>query len=656
MQHEAAPAAIGEQRRQQAVHGTIAAGVGFPRMKLFDAIFGRRLANREHGDQKIGWLAGVPAMGLDGLGSSSYGPEAALAIMIPAGAASLAWIGWVMVPVVALLAILYLSYRQTVVAYPSNGGAYTVAKENLGINGALLAAAALMIDYVLNVAVGISAGVGALTSSVPALQPYTLWLCLGVLLAVALANLRGTREAGLLFALPTYLFILSFLAIIAVAITRLAFDHGPPHVVIAPPPLGRATQAVGWWLLLRAFAAGCTAMTGVEAVSNGVNAFKEPVVRQAHATLTVICVVLGLLLAGVAYVARGYGLGAMDQTKPGYQSVMSQLAGAVAGHGTIYYAAMASLLAVLCLSANTSFVGFPRLCRLVALDGYLPKAFAVADRRLVFSAGVLFLTVTGGGLLIVFGGITDRLIPLFAIGAFLTFTISQLGMVVHWHRQPGRTAWRLGINALGAATTIVSLVVILAAKFLDGAWIVVLAIPLSVAGLIVIRRYYRRMADRLAAPGDFTADEMEAPTVLVAYEARSRMTDRALRFAMSLSRNVVAVHLLRLSDPDQDEDCRTIREQFEQQVATPLVAQGIEPPRLMLVPAPRRRIHEPLLELVRKLDAATPGRSVAILIPELVLRHWWERPLHGRQAQRLRTALVEHAGPRLMIITSPWRA
>ena len=624
-------------------------------MKLFDAVFGRRLANREYGEQKIGWIAGVPAMGLDGLGSASYGPEAALAIMIPAGAASLAWIGWIMAPIVALLAILYLSYRQTIVAYPSNGGAYTVAKENLGISGALLAAAALMIDYVLNVAVGISAGVGALTSSVPALQPYTLWLCLAVLFAVALANLRGTREAGWLFALPTYLFIGAFLGIIAVAIVRLTVSHGPPHAVIAPPPLGRAAQAVGWWLLLRAFAAGCTAMTGVEAVSNGVNAFKEPVVRHAHATLTVICVALGLLLAGVAYVAHGYGIGAMDQTKPGYQSVMSQLAGAVAGHGTVYYAAMAALLAVLCLSANTSFVGFPRLCRLVALDGYLPRAFAVADRRLVFSAGVGFLAVTGGGLLIVFGGITDRLIPLFAVGAFLTFTISQAGMVVHWHRAKGRNGWRLGINALGAATTVSALGVILVAKFLDGAWIVVLAIPLSVGGLIAIRRYYRQFELRLGVEGAFAVDEAAAPTVLVAYGERNRMTDRALRFAMTLSRDVIAVHLLSLAGPDQEEDCAAIRDRFKDDVAAPLAAQGFEPPRLMLVPAPRRRIHEPLLELVGKLDDATPGRSVAILIPELVVRHWWERLLHGREAQRLRAALVEHAGPRLMIITSPWR-
>src|SRR5581483_4316221 len=363
--------------------------------------------------------------GLDGLGSASYGPEAALAVLAPLGAASLVWVGAVMAPIILLLVVLYFSYRQTVVAYQTNGGAYTVSKENLGRYPSLVAAAALMIDYVLNVAVGISAGVGALTSSVPSLLPYTLPLCLGILAVVTLANLRGTGEAGWLFALPTYLFIVSFVGLVAVGTWRVATSGGHPEPLVPPPPIGRGTEAVSLWLLMRAFAAGCTAMTGVEAVSNAVGAFKPPVTRRAHQTLTVICVTLGILLAGVAFLAHGYRLAAMDQTRPGYQSVLSQLASAVAGRGVVYYTAMGSVLAVLCLSANTSFVGFPRLSRLVATDGFLPRPFALADRRLVFSVGIVFLTVTAGALLIAFGGITDRLIPLFAVGAFLTFTLSQ---------------------------------------------------------------------------------------------------------------------------------------------------------------------------------------------------------------------------------------
>ena len=624
-------------------------------MNILQAVLGRRLTNKEQETRKVGLFEAVPAMGLDGLGSASYGPEAALTIMIPLGAAGLNWVGAVMAPIILLLVVLYFSYRQTVIAYQTNGGAYTVSKENLGRHASLLAASALMIDYVLNVAVGISAGIGALTSSIPSLQPYTLPLCLGVLAIVTLANLRGTGEAGWLFALPTYVFMASFLGLIAVGLWRIAASGGHPQPVIAPPHLGPATEAVSLWLLMRAFASGCTAMTGVEAVSNAVGAFKAPVTRRAHQTLTVICVTLGLLLAGVAALAHGYGLGAMDQTRPGYQSVLSQLAGAVAGRGPVYYVAMASLLAVLSLSANTSFVGFPRLSRLVAEDGFLPRPFAVPDRRLVFSAGVGFLTISAGGLLIVFGGITDRLIPLFAIGAFLTFTMSQVGMVAHWRRQQGRNRGRLAINALGATITTVALAVIVAAKFMDGAWIVVLAIPAIFALLLAIRRYYDRLDASLQAVGPFVLEETEPPTVLVAVESRSRMTDSAISFALTLSPDVIAVHLLRLSGPDAEEDGRAIKRDWDCQVAGPLSARGVTPPRLVLLPAPHRQIHRPLLEFIEKLDADTPGRSVAVLIPEMMLRRWWERPLHTRRAERLRAALLAHAGPRLKVVISPWR-
>ena len=623
-------------------------------MTVVDFVLGRRLASREQETRKIGWFEAVPAMGLDGLGSASYGPEAALTVMMPLGAASLAWVTPVTAPIVALLVVLYFSYRQTVVAYPTNGGAYTVAKENLGRNASLLAAAALMIDYVLNVAVGISAGVGALTSSIPALAPYTLALCLGVLVIVTLANLRGTAEAGLLFALPTYTFMAAFLGLIAVGLWRVLASGGHPHAVVAPPPLGHAGEAVGLWLLMRAFAAGCTAMTGVEAVSNGVGAFKEPVVANAHRTLTIICATLGLLLAGIAWIARAYGLGAMDQTEPGYQSLLSQLTGAIAGRGVIYYVAMSSLLAVLALSANTSFVGFPRLCKLVAQDGFLPRSFAVADRRLVFSVGVGFLTVTAGALLVVFGGITDRLIPLFAIGAFLTFTMSQTGMVAHWRKQGGNRG-RLAVNALGAVTTVVALAVILAAKFLEGAWIVVLAIPATIALLRAIRRYYDQEDAQFACAGPFQLGETAPPTVLVAIEQRNRISDRALQFAMTLSPDVIAVHLQRLDGPEAEDDGRALKARWAEEVAAPLEAAGRQPPRIVLLPAPYRTIHEPLLAFVAKLDADTPGRSVAILIPELVLRHWWERLLHQRRAERLRAALLEHGNDRLNVIIAPWR-
>ncbi len=626
-------------------------------MTILDIVLGRRLASSEQDTRKIGWFEGVPAMGLDGLGSASYGPEAALTIMIPLGAASLDWIGPVMAPIIALLAVLYMSYRQTVVAYPTSGGAYTVSKENLGRNASLLAAAAIMIDYVLNVAVGISAGVGALTSSVPSLQPYTLALCLGVLVLVTVANLRGTAEAGWLFAVPTYVFVVSFLALVGLGLWRVIAGGGHVDPVVAPPHLAQGTEAVGLWVMLRAFAAGCTAMTGVEAVSNGVGAFKEPVIKNAHRTLTVICLTLGLLLAGIAAVAHAYGLGAMDQTKPDYQSVLSQLAAAIVGRGAFYYVAMGSVLAVLCLSANTSFVGFPRLCRLVAQDGFLPRRFAVADRRLVFSIGIAFLTVTAGLLLIAFGGITDRLIPLFAIGAFLTFTMSQVGMVVHWRRQGGgANRARLAINAVGAVTTIAALVVIVAAKFMDGAWIVILALPATIALLLVIHRYYQSLDERLISRGPFSLGDTDPPTVLVAVEGRNRLSDRALQFAMTLSPDVIAIHLLRLEGPEAEEDGRELRRRWDAEIVVPLTALGRVAPRLVLLPAPFREIHGPLLAFMERLDADTPGRSVAVLIPELVLKHWWERILHSGRGERLRAALLQHGGPRLNVIISPWRS
>jgi amino acid transporter len=339
-------------------------------------------------------------MGLDALASASYGPEAALAVLAGTGAAGLGLIGPTMSVVVILLATLWFSYWQTILAYPNDGGSYIVADENLGTYAGLFAAAALMVDYILNVAIGVSAGVGALTSAVPALHRFTLWLCLGILLLITVVNLRGTRESGLAWAVPTYLFVFGLGLIIAFGVVKTAFA-GHPQPVVAPPPAQDGANLVALWLILRAFASGCTAMTGVEAISNGLSAFREPRVRNAHATLSVIVLVLALLLLGIAYLTQVYGIMAMDQTKPGYQSVISQLVGAVYGRGWFYYLTIASVLAALCLSANTSFVDFPRMCRLVARDNFLPRVFALPGRRLVMSAGILFLSICSGSLLAV---------------------------------------------------------------------------------------------------------------------------------------------------------------------------------------------------------------------------------------------------------------
>jgi amino acid transporter len=631
--------------------------------RVFDLLLGRRLANREHEARKIGTFEAVPAMGLDALGSSAYGPEAALTMLAPLGAASLAYIGWVMAPIVALAAVLLVSYWQTIIAYPNNGGAYIVSKENLGVNASLLAAAALMIDYVLNVAVGISAGVAALVSAVPALHPHMLALCLAVLGLITLVNLRGTLDAGRLFALPTYLFVASFAIVMGLGMWKVAMAGGHPQPVVAPPALPPATEGVSLWLLMRAFASGCTAMTGVEAVSNGMSAFRDPPVRYGHRTLAVVVTVLALLLAGIAYLANTYRIGAMDQDKEGYRSVLSQLVAAVVGNGWPFYVAIGSLLCVLALSANTSFVDFPRLCRMVAKDGFLPKSFAIAGRRLVFSVGILYLAGAAGLLLVVFGGITDRLIPLFAIGAFLTFTLSQAGMVVHWRRagqaeQPSHGAGarraHLLVNAIGAAVTGVALIVILAAKFLEGAWITVLIAPCVILLLKRIRSYYDDVAASLSDPKPLELRGDGPPIILVATEDWSRLTDKALDLALHLSPDVIAVHLTELSGPEGEEHGRHLRDIWHRNVEVPAEAAGVAPPRLVVLQAQHRAIHEPVLKLVREIEAKTRGRRIAVLVPEIVKQRWYQNLLHAHRARHLRTQLLRHGGAGLTMIAMPW--
>jgi amino acid transporter len=638
-------------------------------MNLVELLLGRTLATREGEQRKIITVEGVPAMGLDGLASAAYGPEAALTILLPVGAAGLPAIRPIMLAILAVLAMLAVSYWQTVEAYPTNGGSYTVARENLGANASLLAAAALMIDYILNVAVGISAGVGALTSAAPLLHPYTLPLCLVILALITLTNLRGTLEAGILFAAPTYLFVLSLGGVILYGVVHAlaaGAAGGSPAPVVAPPAVPRATEALTLWLLLRAFASGCTAMTGVEAVSNGVNAFRAPSVAYAHRTLASIVVILGLLLVGIAYLASAYHIAAMDQARPGYQSVLSQLTGAVIGRGWIYFITIGSVLAVLCLSANTSFVDFPRVCRLVARDEYLPRSLAIPGRRLVNSVGIVWLAVTAGGLLVAFGGITDRLIPLFAIGAFLSFTLSQTGMAVHWSRQRGTAGkgggrgrhlgrrMRLMINATGAAATGICLAVILAAKFVEGAWITVLIIPCMLTMLKLIKRYYTQIDRQLIEKGPIALGDTQAPIVIVPIAELDRLAERALDYALHLSSEVIAAHLTRLEGPEVDKHAARLRRRWRRDVARPARAAGLPAPKLVQLPSPYRSIVAPLLKFLMQKRTDNPERLLAVVIPVLVGAHWWDRLMHTSRARHLRTTLLRHGGPDLAVIIVPW--
>ena len=622
-------------------------------MSFFDRLLGRALATNEEEGEKIGVGAGIPILGLDGLSSAAYGPEAALAILLPLGTVGLAYLVPVTGTILALLAILYFSYRQTIAAYPSGGGSYIVAKENLGTTAGLIAAAALMLDYVLNVAVGISAGVGALTSTLPALQPHTLALCLVTLALITLINLRGARESGLVFGVPTYVFIVSLLLVLCWGLVDVVGHGGRAVPVVSPPVLPPPAEAVGLWLLLRAFASGCTAMTGVEAVSNGISAFADPAVKLAQRTLTAIVVVLGLLLAGIALLCRAYHVGAMDQEQTGYQSVLSQLVGAVAGRGAVYYVTMGSVLVVLALSANTSFAGFPRLCQMVARDGFLPPVFGQLGRRLVFSAGIVILAGMAGVLLVIFGGITDRLIPLFAVGAFGAFTLSQAGMVRHWRTRPGEKGARLSlaINATGAVATALALAIILVAKFVEGAWVTLLLIPAAVLLFRAIKAHYDAVARDTACPQALDW-QLQAPLVVVPIDEWSRVSQRALRFGMRISPDVVAVHV----KLDGDEKTATaLRALWPSEVEGPAQVAGFSKPRLEVLDSPYRRLFRPLWACITRLQAEQPeDRRIAVIIPELIPLHWYEYVLHNHRAEQLKAALLFKGDQRIVVINVPW--
>lgn len=623
-------------------------------MSFRELLFGRPLRSEEQEAQKIGPARGIPVLGLDALASAAYGPEAALTILLGLGVGATRYIGPISAVIIALLIVVSLSYRQTIAAYPNGGGAYTVAAENLGELPALLAASALSLDYILNVAVAISAGVGAIVSARPALLPYTLWLCLTILAIVTIVNLRGVREAGLLFMVPTYVFVGCLAIAVALGVARVAAGAGHPVPVVAPPqsrfPAGAASGAAGAWLLLRAFASGCTAMTGVEAVSNGVPLFKEPVVKMAQRTLTAIIAALAILLAGIAYVAHAYGITATPPGLAGYRSVVSQIVAAVMGTGVFYYVTIASVVTVLCLSANTSFGGFPRLCRVLALEEYLPAEFAHPGRRLVYSVGVVVLAVLAAILLIAFGGITDRLIPLFAVGAFLTFTVSQAGMVVHWKRAGGKGATRARLlNLTGAVATGATLVVVVASKFTDGAWLTVLIIPTLVLFFRWVRGHEERVERETDIEGPLQLDHPPPPIVVVPIKRLNRVARKALRLAVSISSDVQVIQVFA-----EDLDMEDLRRNWRETVEHPLADSGFRCPQLVLIRSPYREFFGPLFQHVREQVAANPHRYVAVVVPELVDRKWYELILHSHRSTLLKGMLLLRGGPRVLVINTPW--
>jgi amino acid transporter len=620
-------------------------------MGFLDFILGRPLANTEERAEQIGPLRGIPIFGLDALGSAAYGPEAALTLLIPLGLVGLRYIIPISAAIIALLLIVYFSYRQTIAAYPSGGGSYTVARSNLGSKAGLLAAAALLTDYILTAAVGISAGVGALTSAIPALHPHTLSLCVAILLLITVVNLRGVRETGFTFMVPTYAFIATLLVVICGGILRTMLSHGHAVPLAAlPQPAPPLFSAATTWLLLKVFSSGCTALTGVEAVSNGVQAFREPAAKNAQRCLTLIVLILAVLLAGISYLVKAYGIVATDPGSPGYQSVLSMLTAAVFGRNFFYYTTIGSILAVLSLSANTAFADFPRLCRALAQTNHLPHIFANRGRRLVYSAGIIVLALLTALLLTVFGGITDRLIPLFAIGAFTAFTLSQAGMVAHWFKVRG-PHWRKSafVNGLGAVVTGLTTCVIMVAKFSEGAWMTLLFIPLLILIFVKTRGHYRLVQIRTTCNISLRPENHAAPPIaVVPMEGWSCLTKDAVEFACRLTNEIVGVYV------DSGEPNGTLCEDWRRYVQAPAQARGWPPPMLTRLSSPYRFVIGPITEFVLDLSDRYPQRKVVVVIPELVEDRWYEYFLHNQWGRLLQWTLVSRGNERIFTVTAPY--
>ena len=618
-------------------------------MNLGDILLGPPLATEDETAQRIGPAKGIPIFGLDALSSAAYGPEAALTLLVPLGMAGITYILPISISIVILLSIVYFSYCQTIEAYPQGGGSYTVASENLGVWAGLLAAASLMVDYVLTAAVGISAGVGALVSAVPSLQRHTLIMCLGILAVLTLVNLRGVRETGGIFLIPTYLFIGCLLAMIAIGVVKAIAAGGHPVPVLTPPRLMPATAGVGTWLLMRSFASGCTAMTGVEAVSNGVMAFKDPTYKYARLTLTIIIAILMVMLLGIAYLVPAYGVAATVPGQTGYQSVLSQLLAAITGKGGFYWASIVSILVVLSLSANTAFADFPRLSRAIALNGFLPYGLTLRGRRLVFGEGVYALAILTAILLVIFRGVTDRLIPLYAVGAFLAFTLSQAGMVVHWKRVGGAGAHKsMFLNGMGAIATSVTVAVVLVAKFTEGAWITLVLIPAMILMMRGIKTHYARVEKETQTDVPVHTQDLCAPIVLLPMDRWSVVSEKALRFAWGLSQQIRVLHV------ECGEETESLCRNWSRLVEIPAKEANLPVPELVLLKSPFRFVVKPIVEYALNLERENSEKHVAVILPELVERRWYNLFLHNNRSSVLKALLYFQGSQRITVINVPW--
>ena len=568
-------------------------------------------------------LAKLPALAIfasDMMSSVAYATEEILLVLVLGGTLALQYSPHVGIAIGTLAAIVAISYWQTIHAYPSGGGAYIVAKENLGTLPGLIAGAALLVDYVLTVSVSTASGVAAITSAFPALYPRRVAFCVAIVLVIMVANLRGIRETGRIFAIPTYWFILCLGILVGGGFYQL-LTQGPP-----PPPQAVPTvEPFSLFLILRAFSSGCAALTGTEAVANGVQYFKPPEARNAGITLIWMATILASSFLGVTFLAHFYHI--VPQTE---ETVVSMLGRQIFGRGWVYYMIQAATAVILLLAVNTSFAGFPMLASLMGKDGFVPRQFANRGDRLVFSNGIIILAGVSSLLLVIFGGSTHALIPLYAIGVFTAFTLSQAGMVVHWWKEHG-PRWRLhgAINAVGATATAVVVVVIGVNKFVHGAWIVVIVTPLMVLGFLTVRRHYDVLSRQLSLDG-FSPPKLGRHPVVVLVAGVHRGVVTALAYAKAISPNVTAITV----DLDPTATSRLRMQWQEWAPEVPLV----------VLDSPYRSVLQPVLHYIDQMEKQAAGAYMTIILPEFVPAKWWQHPLHNQTALLIKGALLFRRG------------
>lgn len=615
--------------------------------RLFKKILiGRPLETAEEIHQRLNKVKALAVFGSDAISSSAYATEAALVILMAAGNGALNISFYAAVAIAVLLSVIAFSYRQTVYAYPQGGGSYNVSCENLGTLPGLVAASALLIDYVLTVAVSIVAGsaavisallasgfgsqIKALEATLPQVFNLNVILSLFFIGLITLGNLRGIRESGTIFSLPTYLFIISLSVMLVIGIYK-AFT-GTLHPA-EPPPLLQATEPITLWLILRAFSAGAVAMSGTEAISNGVPVFQKPESKNAATTLTIMATLLGVFFLGVSYLATHMGL------VPGEQTIISQIAVAVFGTTLPYYIFQIATTGILVIAANTAFVDFPRLSSVLARDSFMPHQFLYRGDRLAFSIGIVALGLISALLVILFGGNVDTLIHLYAVGVFLAFSMSNSGMVVHWWRTRGKN-WKtsLLINGTGAVLTVSILIVVAVTKFALGAWIVVVLIPIITGFFLFIHHHYSQVAKQLRiVPGKLLPNKIEQ-IVLVPIDDVNYASLRAITFARTIARNVIVLHV-----STNTERIDKIKQKM---------AAYAPDMKFVVIDSPFRAFVRPLLSYVDALHGQRPEAFVSIVLPEFIPAHWWEGFLHNRTAASLRSAFEKH--PNVAVILVPY--